>query len=564
MKKINLSIAVVLISILLSNIYAVDYYVTTSGLVSNDGLSWANAMTLNAALAVAQDDDVIHIGAGTFVPADYITGGTLEEDKTFEIKSNVALIGGYPANPISGDNPSDDHVTIFNGNETYYHVVAVTAPAASGKKISIDNVTITGGNAAASGAATLTINALSFVRINGSAMIIGGAVVEINNSKIINNKSRSHTPGVYAFSNADVTVNNCLVENNVGQSTAGNGASFWFASSTLRVNNSSIIGNKNSGVGAIQIITNSKGYFYNTTISQNVAGLGSATTSRNGSGIYVRDGSQVQVVNCTIYGNESNGNGAGIALHTSNVTTLPNTLEVISSTITGNKSLLLNPSTAGIFALTAGCTINIHNSIVSGNTALGANNHDAAVTSTSVLTPKKSTIGVKMYDGDAVEVADKSFIAATMLDALANNGGATQTCKLLLDEETNTAFTMGMTSAALQSLGGILTPAVPDNIVMYDQLGNQRAGTVMGAWIANGPFSNTIQVSEKQQPVAYADQNGIVVHTKTSDRVVVFNITGQRVFDTTAKGDVTRIDNQLRKGNVYIVNVNGQNSKVLF
>lgn len=243
---------------------------------------------------------------------------------------------------------------------------------------------------------------------------------------------------------------------------------------------------------------------------------------------------------------------------------MPNTLEVISSTITGNKSKLLNPSTAGIFALTAGCTINIHNSIVSGNTALGANNYDAAITSTSVLIPKNTTIGEKIYDGSAVEIVDKTFTVATMLGTLADNGGTAQTCKLLLDSESNPAFTMGMSSAALQLLGGSLTPAVPESVVMYDQLGNQRAGVVMGAWVANGPFSGAIDVVEKQLPLAYADQNGVVVRTKTGDRVVVFNMTGQRVFDVIANSDVMRIDNQLQKGNVYVVNVNGKSSKVLF
>jgi hypothetical protein len=99
---------------------------------------------------------------------------------------------------------------------------------------------------------------------------------------------------------------------------------------------------------------------------------------------------------------------------------------------------------------------------------------------------------------------------------------------------------------------------------MYDQLGNQRAGVVMGAWVANGPFSGAIDVVEKQLPLAYADQNGVVVRTKTGDRVVVFNMTGQRVFDVIANSDVMRIDNQLQKGNVYVVNVNGKSSKVLF
>lgn len=561
MKKFKLILSGLVLWLACTHLSAVDYYVTTVGVNTNDGLSWANATTLNAALAVAADDDVIHIGAGTFSPTEMITTGTLEGDKTFEIKTNVSLIGGYPVSPNPGDSPNVANITKLDGLLTSYHVIALTAPVVADKKVSIQNISITGGKAAATGTA-LTINTLSYVRINGGAMIIGGSVVEISNCRIYDNQSGAHTPGLYIFSGANVTINDCTIENNIGVGAAGNGASIWAASSTLHVNNCSIIGNKNSGVGAIQVITNTNAYFYNTTIAKNVAGLGNTTTSRIGSGIYVRDGSNVQVVNCTIYGNESNGNGAGIALYTSNTTTLPNTLNVINSTITANVSKLLTPSTAGIFALTAGCTVNLYNSVVSGNIALGANNYDAGVTSTSTINPKNAVIATKVFDATGGEVSGKTFIYTTMLDTLANNGGATKTCKLLLDETANPAKSLGMSSASLISTGASLTPVVPESIVAYDQLGNMRAGNVMGAWVQNGPFSEIIN-NTIQKPAVYAEGNIVCVRTVAKDKLVIYTISGQRVYQTTADGSLTKINN-LTKGNIYIINLNGISTKFVF
>jgi hypothetical protein len=318
-------------------------------------------------------------------------------------------------------------------------------------------------------------------------------------------------------------------------------------------------------VGAIQVITNTNAYFYNTTIAKNVAGLGNTTTSRNGSGIYVRDGSNVQVVNCTIYGNESNGNGAGIAIHTSNATTLPNTVNVINSTITANVSKLLTPSTAGICVLTSGCTTNIYNSVVSGNIALGTTtNYDAAAlsTTTSVINSKNTIISTKVLDAIGAEVADKTFTYTTMLDTLANNGGDTKTCKLLLDETANPAKSLGMSSASLISTGASLTPVVPESVVAYDQLGNMRAGNVMGAWVNNGPFSEIIS-NTIQKPAVYAEGNNVCVKTVAKDKLIIYTISGQRVYQTVADGSLTKINN-LTKGNIYIVNLNGISTKFVF
>ena len=563
MKKLHFT----LLSLWVGSLFAIsvaqtNYYVKPVASGEATGLSWENASTLNAALSVSVSGDVIHLAAGKYTPSALITTGTDDLDMTFEIKNNISLIGGYPANPIAADLPSKENETILDGEIAVgynaYHVIAITAPAEEGKKVSMSHISIKGGKPASSGTA-LTINGLSYVRTSGGAIIIGGAALELNNCRIFDN-SGHNCPGLYAFSNSKVIVEECVFENNIG---GGNGASMWIDASTIDVFNSNFIGNKNAGVGAIQIIANTKANFYNSTIAFNVSGYNNTTASRNGSGIYIRNGSQVQVVNCTIYGNESNGNGAGIALHTTTAYT-GTSVDVIGSTIVNNKSLLLDNSTAGIFALTTGCAVNVYNSIISGNTAKGTSNFDVAVTSGTTLVTKSSVVGDKVFDGDGVLVSAVTFNRETMLDTLANNGGKSETVKLLLDDSANPARTYGMTAANLITLGNSLNPVVPESIVAFDQLGNSRSASIMGAWVANGQFSNTIDVVEKQLPVAYAAQNGIVVKTQAGDRVVVFNMTGQRVFDVTASGDITRIDNKLQKGNVYIVNVNGKNSKVLF
>jgi len=326
-------------------------------------------------------------------------------------------------------------------------------------------------------------------------------------------------------------------------------------------NNSRFTGNKCGGVGVIQIITNGKGYFYNSTIANNIAGYNSTTSSRNGSGIYVRDGSDVQVVNCTISGNESNGNGAGVALHSSNATTYPETkLTLINSTITGNSSKILDASTAGIYALSAACTVNVYNSIVSGNTGIGTSNYDIDVKTGSTMNKVSSILSDKTYDVSGTEIAGQTFDHATMLGTLAENGGYSKTCQLLGDN--NPAKTFGMSGAALIKLGTGLTPAIPENIVAYDQLGNQRTGSMMGAWTSNKVITD-ITAQNYQKSIIYIENDKICIKSNFNDRIAVYDITGQQINQTHAVGDLTKISN-LKRNNLYIVKVNDQSTKVVF
>lgn len=561
MKKLHFTIFTMFFSLLFANVTAqTNYFVKPVSSGTGTGVSWENAATLATALSTAVSGDIIHLAAGKYTPSVLLTGGADDLDMTFEISKNLLLIGGYPASPAVNDTPSDENSTILDGEfaEGYnaYHTVAVTAPAEEGKKVELRNIKIKGGKSATSGAA-IVINSLNFGRVNGSAIIVGGSTLKLNNCKIYDNLGYN-TPGLYAFSNAKITVDNCLFENNIG---TGNGASMWIDGSTIDVYNSNFIANKNSGVGAIQVITNTKANFYNCTIAYNIAGFNNTTNSRNGSGIYVRNGAQVQVVNCTIYGNESNGNGAGIALHSTTAFT-GTKATVINSTISENKSLMLDNSTAGIFALTNNCAIDIYNSIISGNTALGTNNYDVAITSGSTLSTKNAVVADKVFDATGTMVADKTFDFETMLDTLLNNGGPGKTVQLLLTADANPAKTYGSSRTDLISLGSSLSPVVAESIIAFDQLGNSRTGNIMGAWTANKPISG-LSSNQSLKAVVYVSGDNLCVQTEPGQNIAIYSITGQRVATTYATENITTIKG-LSKGNVYIVNVSGRINKVIF
>ncbi len=565
MKKLIIQSTCFLVASLMTvmTVYA-DVYVKPNATGDGTGSSWENAISLSDALLAAVSGDVLHLASGEYIPSELITGGASDFDATFEIKANITLVGGYPENPVASDEPSKDNPTIFNGEiaEGYnvYHVVAITAPKEEDAKVTMINIGIKGGKTAASGTA-INVDGVNYVLTSGGAIIVGGADLELLNCRVFDNIGGYHCPGLYAFNKSNIVLDNCVFENNIG---SGNGASMWIADSNITVSNSSFLNNKNGGVGAIQVITNTNAKFYHSTIANNISGYDNATASRNGSGIYVRDGSKVQVVNCTIEGNQANGNGAGIALHTSNVNTLLNEVEVINSTIVNNKSVMLNNSTAGIFALTAGCTVNVYNSIISGNTAVGSGNPNVGVTGASTITAKSSIVADKVLDAAAAEVAELSFDPETMLGALADNGGDMLTVKLLLDEESNPAFTNGMEVSELVALANTLvTPSLID-IVQYDQIGNERDGRVMGALAIKTPPSGLVDAAQDDAIQVKVTQNGIEISSMLNDRIAIYNAIGQRVFHSIATSESTFVGNLLQKGNVYIVLVNDKSKKVLF
>lgn len=563
MKTVQLSILGMLISLFCVSVMAqTNYYVKPASSGLGNGSSWADATTLSGALATSVSGDIIHVTAGTYVPTVKLSNGADDLDMTFEIKNNIKIIGGYPANPTGNDVPTALNQSVLNGEivtgYNAYHVVTITAPVETGKKVELKNIAITGGKSAASGTA-ITINTLTYNRTYGAALIIGAATVELNNCRLYENTG-NHAQGMLAFGAANVVLNNCSIDNNTG---TGNGTGIWNDNSTVTINNCNISNNQTTGacagVYAVNSTKVSTTYMNNTTISNNSAGSRTA--------YYGRENSIGVMVNCTVYGNSATLAGAGVCLYTATAgsSTKAMRLDIINSTITNNSSVTATETSGGIRVNDAYCTLNIYNSIVSGNTVGAAGSKvagDIALLNSAVYTKKNTIISDKAYDGTGTEISNKTFDFTTMVEPLASNGGPTKTCGLLLGDDVNPARSLGMSASDLTALGSTFVPVIPASIMAYDQLGNNRTGNVMGAWTANNTTSVS-SVSGTQKPIVYTNSSNIYVKSEINDKINVHSITGQCLKQINATSNLTQISN-LPKGGIYIVIVNEHATKVIF
>lgn len=454
---------------------------------TGDGASWTSPISLSAALAMNLDEgDMIHIAAGTYQPEISVTGGSaiVAGDKTFEVKQNIKLIGGYPANATSGALADPMiNATVLDGNSTANHVLTISAPSVTGQQVSISGITVQKGNTSTSTSST-TINGLAFPKTNGGGIIVGRAAVELVKCIITDNTGWSGGAGIYAFTNAKVTLRESVVKNNTVSSTGANGGGLHIEKqSDLYVYSSSISTNGAGGfAGALYQYTGSF-HIYNSTINGNGAGfVGSTTTGKAYGGVYLREGTG-ELVNCTIHGNTSSNIGGGIGVF--GTAAAPANLQIISSTVTGNMVKNASALGGGLYMNAADVTVNIHNSIISGNTrgATGTGTaSDVEGVAAAGWTKKSSVIGSQVFDFNAVAISGATFDFATMLGSLANNGGGMSTVKL--SATGNPAVTNGMTSSQLTTLGASLPTQVPASIISFDQIGNTRSGkTHMGSLV---------------------------------------------------------------------------------
>jgi hypothetical protein len=272
--------------------FAAIYCVKPVATGSGNGLSWANATTLQNAinLSVASGPaDEIWIMQGTYIP----TSGT-GRYKSFTLANGIIkLYGGFNGtetllterNPklnvtvLSGDLNGDDNATITATEATRqdnaYHVITVKNTVVAATTITIDGCTITGGNA---NGPTLTTGAAAsqYYHTRGGAIYI-------------------HT----VFLNDIVTVQttNCIVEKNSASDT---GVSAGYTSGgitdqTYTTNfDRCIIRNNYSGTNSAIIIGGANGYrnfgvativnclFHNNTSTSGASCLYAAASTANG------------------------------------------------------------------------------------------------------------------------------------------------------------------------------------------------------------------------------------------------------------------------------------------
>jgi len=449
------------------------FYVKVSGDENKDGLSWANATTLDVALTNAANGDFIHIAGGAYIPSKTITGGNSgnASDNTFEIAQNVHLIGGYPASATEGSvaDPAAFPVLLSGGGQKY-HVVVVTAIPEGEHMVSMKGITITKGHAGSSGA--VPVNGASLARNYGGGLVVIKSKLLLENCRIADNSSDQHIAGMYMLSQSEVTIRNCSVSDN---KATGNGGGIWNDGSTLYLFDSEITGNIADGVGgglySLNVAVTSFNYLYNVTISGNQ--VGAPGFARVGAGIYSRERSQYKIVNSTIYGNKNVGTGfgAGVTVYGGS------TVDIINTTISNNEGGVGNTATnggSGIFnnnSPTAN-TVNIYNSVVSGNTG-HANEIGGAN-----ISLQSSIAGSGIYNYEKALVPGQSFDPSTMFLPFAKYG--TGYGKTLPVKAGTPAATLGMTNLQLQVAGANLS--LDENYYLKDQNRQPRTGTtVMGA-----------------------------------------------------------------------------------
>lgn len=307
------------------------WYVTANGSASANGLSWANATTLTKALSKAQDGDVIHVGAGTYVPDTYITGyavtdgtvagtestATSADHKAFVISKAITLIGGYPA---AGGNMStpESNPTILSGNNTSDHVVIVAAPKAKGT-VKMSGFTVTGA-ASVSGTTSWRIN-------NTTLADHSGAFCALNTDlaleyMTISGNSTAHASAMYSAS-SKVDIKNCTFSSNT---SSGNGVVWFREGSEVNFANSEISGNK-AVIGAGLYLTLVEGAEMTANISEVTISENEATAE--GGGVFIKPTGVGQKLNatiegCTISKNEAEA-GAGMYLANASGVTVRNT-----------------------------------------------------------------------------------------------------------------------------------------------------------------------------------------------------------------------------------------------
>ncbi|MCX6879947.1 MAG: IPT/TIG domain-containing protein [Verrucomicrobia bacterium] len=164
---------------------------------THNGTSWATAfLDLAAVLASSQKGDIIHVAKGTYKP-------TTDTDrmKTFQLKSGVSLLGGYPTG--GGTRDSKTNVTILSGDigttadmsDNSYNVV--TGSGTDGTA-SLDGFTISGGNASGYGDGEYCV---------GGGMYNNDGSPTINEVTFSGNRALNYGGGLYNESGSPALTN---------------------------------------------------------------------------------------------------------------------------------------------------------------------------------------------------------------------------------------------------------------------------------------------------------------------------------------------------------------------
>jgi hypothetical protein len=322
-----------------------------------------------------------------------------------------------------------DHVVVSNctnaTNVGYPHGGGV---GIDGGTLTITNSTISGNSAGYSGGGIAVMNS--------SSANITNVIVD-NNQVTATNGSGG---GIYLQSNPGFssTLTNVTISNNKVTGTGGIGGGLFVQNHTLTLSQSTVNLNSAKDDGGGLYLFNSTTTINSSTINQNSA-IG--TSNSEGGGI-VNLGSggesTLTISNSTLFGNTAN-HGTGGAIYnqaSGGASSNKATMVVKNSTIVGNNASATNAG-GGVFVSTAGgsevSTLTLSNSIVYGNTiSSGPNGENCGSVNTAIINTNSHNLFQDLVNDCTAGATDISsnMLTSAVVNALASNGGATQTMSL--------------------------------------------------------------------------------------------------------------------------------------
>ena len=234
MKRVSFYLVLLVISIQIK----AQIYVKHDAIGLNDGTSWKNAFVDLDSAINATSSGQIWVAAGIYKPSTNLQGGTPlnEREKTFRLKKNVAIYGGFNGSEINfSDRDWNQNKTILSGDigtegdstDNTYHVV-------SSEYANLDLSTILDG--------LIIRDGYSYSQYSGAGIYVnqtsGGKFI-IRNCIVENNYSFREGGGLYVFNSHPIIENNIFRNNQ-----AFKGGAIYLYHSDAIVQGNQIINNK--------------------------------------------------------------------------------------------------------------------------------------------------------------------------------------------------------------------------------------------------------------------------------------------------------------------------------
>jgi hypothetical protein len=327
-KDLFLAVISVLTLSIFQNANATIYYVKTTGVATNNGLSWDSTKTFQSALDAALAGDTIWVASGVYTPSESPDGSTITtRNNAFHWNKDLKIFGGFDGTESQlEDRDFVANKTELNGGYTSFHVVVNVKTS---RACVLDGFTIR--DAAGTGNFSITYDSLNLSQGTGGGILNYNSEISILNC-IIRNNVASAGAGIYNYQSSpyikDVSISSNISRGggggilNSGASVSGNkieilNTTIGFNTAVsgggiinLGVKDSIILKNvlfannqSNTNGGALYNL-DSEPLILNTTFATNraVSGLGGA--------VYSTTNSHATIINAIFFDNRI-GSGAG-------------------------------------------------------------------------------------------------------------------------------------------------------------------------------------------------------------------------------------------------------------